>query len=278
MRFESDEPSFKKTAYLLDVLAKNTDNARWYIGIDEDTINDIDTWIWRLDDEFNWEKDVYATPANVKNVQAMEFDLACLMGKQHWYTPEGGPFHEWEVACISQAAMKTILANPDSLKAIRLRQKIRKGWGDHFMGIVGRLAKIHAAHCLYLSPTHHIFEHSIMGGWIVHAHHIYKIQGMSHILPLFKTRNNGIFGGRKIFLSEIVNNIVEDKGFYNLDKNGVITGPPNWKGLGLWSVVDDNFLQLSFCDKKHPLLFDLKESSPISKAYPEQNTYQILTG
>ena len=278
LRFESDEPSFKKTSYLLDILAKDTENARWYIGIDEDTINDIDSWLWRLDDEFNWEKEVYATPANIKNVQPMEFDLACLMGKQHWYTPEGGPFHEWEVACMSQAAIKTILTNPDSLKAIRLRQKIRKGWGDHFMGIVGRLAKIHAAHCLYLSPTHHVFEHSIMGGWVVHAHHIYKIYGMTHMLPLFKNRNNSMFGGRKIFLSENVNGNIEDRGFYNLDKNGVITGPPNYKGLGLWSI-DNEILQISMCDKKYPMLFNLKDSNPTSKGYPEeQNIYHVLVG
>lgn len=284
LRFESDEPSFKKTTYLLDILAGNIGNAKWYIGIDEDTITDVDVLLSKLDEEFDWEKEVYAVPgsssANSKNVQAMEFDLACLMGKQHWYTPEGGPFHEQEIACLSQGAVKTILTHPESLRGIKLRQKIRKGWGDHFMGLIARLAKIHASHCLYINPHPLVFDHTIIGGWLVHVHHIYQIPGIKHILPLLKNKNtNNKFSNRKIFMIELVNKNPEDRGFFNLEKRGVITGPPNYKSVGVWTLIDEDTLQLSFHDKPYPMIFNLKDETPTSQGYPlEQNMFQILAG
>lgn len=275
LRFKNDEPAFKKTSYLTETIPTTLDAARWYIGMDEDTISDIDGWIDRLDEDFDWEREVYATPPPMKNVQPMEYDLGCLVGKQHWYNPEGGPFHEWEVSCLSQKAMKTILNTPESLKVLSLRKKISTGWGDHFMGLTGRLAKIHPVGTTYLSGNHMILEHTVLGGYIVHAHHIYRLPCMDNMLPLFKNRKSGEFGGRKVFLTELIEDRKEDKGFHTLEKNGVIiTGH---KGVGLWTSPEPRILKLHFCDKKFPLTFNLNNGDLSEKA-PEQNSFQILAG
>lgn len=284
LRFKSDEPAYKKCSYLTDIAMPNLHSARWYIGMDEDTISDIDGWMDRLDEDFDWEREVYATPPPMKNVQPMEYDLACLIGKQHWYNPEGGPFHEWEVSCISQKAMKTILNCSESLKVINLRKKIATGWGDHFMGLTGRLAKVHPVGTTYLNGTHMILEHTLLGGWIVHAHHIYRLPCMQNMLPLFKDRCNGEFGGRKVFLTEIFPDRKEDRGFHTLEKNGVILS--GYKGVGMWTSPQPRVIHLHLFTLKFPLIFNLDQedfSEPLpadSSLLPEQQNvkYQILAG
>jgi len=276
IRFPQDEPSHKKFTYITEILPKHIDDARWFIGIDDDTINDIDRLIDRLDEDFDWEDKYYVSTEPMKNVQPMEYDLALLFGKEHWYCPIGGPYHEWEIFCLSQKAARTIIENENSMKLLNMRKKISKGWGDHCMGVAAKFAKIYPIGTTYISGTHMIAEHTILDGWIVHCHHIYKLPGTNHILPILKARQNNNFGGKKIFLSEVSQDKIEDRGFFALDKKGVMTGPPNFRAVGIWNTHSEKRLDLHFFEEDKVVEFDLTKSD-MSKEKKDQKRFRIIT-
>lgn len=275
MRFKQDDPSYKKFTYITEKLPERLDDARWFIGIDEDSINDIDGLIAHLDEDYDWQDKFYVSTDPMNNVQPMEYDLALLFGKEHWYCPTGGPYHEWEICCLSNKAMKIILDNPNSVKILNMRKKISKGWGDHCMGIAAKFAKIYPTGSNCLSGTHMIAEHTILQGWILHCHHIYRLPGTNNLLPILKTRKNGIYGNRKIFLTEISPDRVEERGFYTLDKKGIMIGPPNHRPVGIWNSPEENKLDLHFFDKEHPTSFDIKEND-LSLPKDGQNQFRII--
>lgn len=275
MRFKQDDPSYKKFTYLTETVPERLDQARWFIGIDEDTITDVDGLIRLLDEDYDWEEKFYVSTAPMNNVQPMEYDIALLFGKEHWYCPTGGPYHEWEICCLSQKAMKAILENSNSNKVLNMRKKISKGWGDHCMGLAAKFAKIYPTGSNFISGTHMIAEHTVLGGWVVHCHHIYRLAGTNHILPILKTRQNGSFSNKKIFLTEIFDDgRNEDKGFYLLEKKGVITGPPNHRPLGVWDNKE-GLLNLHFFLDNSPTRFNLSKTD-LSEKIDGQNQYKII--
>jgi hypothetical protein len=275
LRFQQDEPSFKKFSYFTEVAPNRLDDARWFIGMDEDSITDIDALINHLDEDYDWQEKHYVSTAPMNNTQPMEYDLALVFGKQHWYSPIGGPYHEWEICCLSQKSIKTILENPNSNKILNMRKKISKGWGDHCMGIAAKFAKIYPTGSNFISGKPMIAEHKILGGWIIHCHHIYELLGTIKMLPILGTRENGKFGGRKIFLSEIIEEKIEDRGFYTLEKNGVIISP-NHKPLGVWNFKNEQ-LGLHWFDKQNPTYFET-EKSDLSIKTDNENQYRIIAG
>ena len=274
MRFRYDEPSFKKFTYMTEKIPGRLEGARWFIGMDEDTITDVDSLITHLDEDYDWQDKHYVSTAPMNNVQPMEYDLALMFGKTNWYCPNGGPYHEWEICCLSQKTIKTILENPNSNKILNMRKKICKGWGDHCLGVAAKFAKIYPTGSNLISGTHMIAEHKILGGWIVHCHHIYRLLGVNKMLPIIANRQNGRFGDRKIFLSEIIEGKEEDRGFYTLEKRGVMVGPPNQRPIGIWSCIDQK-LELSFFDKENPVQFDL-DKNDISIKIENQNQFKII--
>jgi hypothetical protein len=277
MRFKQDEPSYKKFTYLTEVVPNRIEDARWFVGMDEDSITDIDALVDHLDEDYDWQDKHYVSTAPMNNVQPMEHDLALLFGKEHWYCPIGGPYHEWEICCLSQKTMKTLLENPSSNKVLNMRKKINTGWGDHCLGLAAKFAKIYPTGSNFISGTHMIVEHRVFGGWVIHCHHIYKLPGMEKALPTIQKRQNGHFGNRKIFLSEIIEDRVEERGFYMLEKRGVIVRPPDYRPLGIWNYLDEQKLDLHFFDKENPTSFEL-EKSDLSLKVNNQNQYKIITG
>lgn len=275
IRFNHDDPSFKKFTYLSEIVPKRLEEARWFIGMDEDTITDIDALIEHLDEDYDWQEKHYVSTKPMNNIQPMEYDLALLYGKSHWYCPTGGPYHEWEICCLSQKSMRTILENPMSNKILNMRKKMNSGWGDHCMGIAAKFSKIYPTGSNFISGTHMIAEHKIFGGWIIHCHHIYKLPGTNQLMPALGNRQNGRFGDRKIFLVEIVNGKEEDRGFYMLEKKGVMLGPPNQRPVGIFNAVGQK-LDLHFFDKEHPLRFE-PDKSDLSEERKNQNQFKIVT-
>jgi len=276
MRFKHDEPCHKKFSYITEKIPERLQDARWFIGIDEDTITDIDALITHLDEDYDWQEKHYVSTEPMNNVQPTEYDLAVMFGKQHWYAPNGGPYHEWEICCLSQKSIKTILETSESVKIMNMRKKIIHGWGDHCLGLAAKFAKIYPTGSNLISGTHMICEHKILGGWFIHCHHIYKLPGTNNIMPLLKNRQNGNFGGRKVFVSEIFKNTIEEKGFFTLEHRGVMLGPPNNRPIGMWNYMDKQ-LNLHLFSEPNPISFDL-EKSDLSLEKKGQNQYQIITG
>jgi hypothetical protein len=278
MRFKLDDPSHKKFTYLTEKVPERLQDSRWFIGMDDDTITDIDALIEHLDEDYDWQDKHYVSTAPMNNVQPMEYDLALLFGKENWYTPIGGPYHEWEICCLSQKTVKTILDHPQSSKILNMRKKMSKGWGDHCMGVAAKFAKIYPTGSNFISGTHMIAEHRIFGGWIIHCHHIYKLAGTNKMMPILRNRQNGQFGNRKVFLSELFEDRVEERGFYMLEKRGIMIGPPNNRPVGVWNFQEEQQqLDLHFFEKNEPTSFQI-EKSDLSLKKENQNQYKIIAG
>lgn len=274
-RFDSDAPPHKKCDYFLNIAAHRLNEVRWFIGVDDDSITDVDRLIEHLDEDYDWQEKFYVSTEPMRNIQQAEHDLALLFGKNHWYTPNGGPHHEWEICCMSNKTMKTIFENANSVKAITTRRKMPGGWGDHCLGLIAKFAKIYPVGSNLLSGTHMLSEHKVFDGWILHCHHIYKLPGTNNILPIMNNRQNGPFADRKIFLSELGEE--KKEGFYTLTKRGIIIGPPNNRPIGIWNYKEtESQLDLHLFDKSNPISFQ-PEKSDISLETPGLNSFQIIT-
>lgn len=257
--FKTDEPAAKRFTYYLDLKEEELNNSRWFIFIDDDTVTDIDKTLDKLDEWFDWKEKAYASGELMNNFQGQEWDIANLMGKSEWYRNGKGPYHEWQICCLSQGAIKKILSTPESNRVIRLRSQIEKGWGDHGMGLAAKFAKIYPVSTNFLSANPLILESTFLSGWVTHFHKIYAHKAIKTIVPVMYQRKDGNFGDKSILLSKN-----ETKSFIFLQKGGVVI--ENAQGgikrkIALWTATDENKLALYTLTENEPYIFDFKEGS-----------------
>lgn len=247
-----DEPAAKRFNYYIDLTEEDLQQARWFIFIDDDTVTDIDRTIEKLDEWFDWTENVYCSGELMNNYQPQEFEIASLLGKQNLYSHGKGPFHEWEICCLSQTALRKIKNNTQANRVLNLRSKISQGWGDHAMGLAARLAKIYPLGVDFLSAHPLILESTFCGGWVTHFHRIYHHKSIETVLPVLFNRNDGNLADKKILLCR--NNYKE---FVKLKKGGCVQGQ---KPVGLWTE-ENGKLVIYTMELDTPFIFDFEEES-----------------
>lgn len=250
--YSFDEPAQKRFNYYLDLTEEDIQQARWFIFIDDDTVTDIDKTIENLDEWFDWTDNAYCSGELMNNHQSQEWEIASLMGKSKWYSHGKGPYHEWEICCLSQSALRKIKNNPKSNRVLALRSKIATGWGDHCMGLAARLAKIYPVQVDFLSANPMILESVFLEGEISHFHRIYQHNSIETVLPIMFNRNDGNLANKKILLCRN-----DHKEFVNLKKGGCVQGQ---KPIGLWTEENGKLIIYTM-ELDTPFVFDFEEES-----------------
>ena len=255
--FDTDEPAQKRFSYYINLNEDDINQARWFIFIDDDTITDIDGTISKLDDFFDWNENAYASGELMNNHQHEEWEIANLMNKTEWYKGGKGPYHEWEICCLSQAALRKILNNAQAKRVLTLRSKFSKGWGDHCMGLAAKFAKIYPVSTDFLSANPLILESTFLNGWVTHFHRIYSHKAIKAILPIMFNRTDGNFANSKILLT-IKNKTIENRIFIKLNAGGCVS--EGNKRIAMW-VADQEKLKIYTLENEHPFVFDFVDGN-----------------
>ena len=147
------------------------DAAKWYLRIDEDSLNDISGLMNHLNDLFDYTREYHIVGEINYDIQQLEKDLLCEIGFSHWYGKSNeGPPHEHEASITSLAAMKRILECDKAKEYLKLRKQIPNGYGDHGLCFCARMVKIHPISAKFLTINPDIINFSIFGGRYNHIH------------------------------------------------------------------------------------------------------------
>ena len=261
-RYHTDEPSFKRMNGYLNISEQTFQNYRWHISIDEDSITDIDGLITALDEDYDNSNCAYVSGENMNNFQNEELVIAEALGKSNWYQ-NYGPYHEWEITCLNQKTMQTIVENPWAKKILKLRSKMESGWGDHCLGLALKFCKVYPTQSNYITATNKILEHSLLKKQYYHVHHIYEkmyqgeVLGMHHLLPVLHMPDNP--EKKTAWLTILENNNNKQIGIVNLNQDkSISTKREPARGFGLWSMKNEN-VYVHLPEEKEPLLLKPNE-------------------
>lgn len=160
---ESDAPS-KIHWYYVNKLEEDLD-CRWWIKIDDDTANDVGNIIKKLDEEFDYKKDLYIG-ANIHTVNGKfeERVIKKLNLKKIDYA------HEWEACVLSNSLITKIVHDEKSKKILKERLKEKGGFGDRILAFPTILLKIHPISSYFISYECPLIEFSKYGGEYYHIH------------------------------------------------------------------------------------------------------------
>ena len=238
VRYENDQPSFKRNGYFRDLDQDTVDNFKWLISIDEDSITNVDGLIDSLNDDFSEEFPPYACGEIQNHFQREEFSVAEYIGKNCWYEGGLGPSHEWEISCLNNKTMQIMINSDISKKVFNYRTKFLSGWGDHCLGLALKLLKIHPVKTSYMTGDNRIYDHSLLGKRFHHTHHIYYNIGIENILNFLKLPNLSTI--KKAWLKLKEGNVIKDIGVVFLNKDKTITTSKEEKKIfGFWNIKND---------------------------------------
>lgn len=142
-------------------------NSRWFVKVDDDSINDVGGLLANLDKEFDWEKEYNLINNPRTDIHAVEIQILKEMGLK-----KDNLMHELECNIMSQVALKNTLKNTSSIELIKKRREINEGYSDQFITIAARLAKIHPIGMWFTTQLPDIDGLSFFGGHLNHIHDI----------------------------------------------------------------------------------------------------------
>jgi hypothetical protein len=239
-------------------------SARWFMRIDEDSINDISGLMKNLEDLFDPDRDHHLTGQLCYDLYELEMHVMKSLGFHHWYEHAATvPPHEHEISITSQAAMKRIFSNETAKRYFNLRKDIKGGYGDHGLCLCARMTKIHPTIASFLTVKSEIVNFSTFGGC---RNHIYWISRDRS--PLILEWLDGIDYKKSLDLKTKVYSMrrinTNQKGLVKFCEDGrveeVFTNKPSVK-IGIWKINKENKISIFFneqIEKRTPLLnFDI---------------------
>ena len=164
------------TSKICDYYTKTVNNApldaRWYVKLDDDSINDIDRLVKNLDYHFDYDDPHYLAAEAEPNFVEEEHEIL-RKSKLEWVLQRRTPaLHEWEACIISKKAMEKISKCPDAQNYLTMRAAIHSGPGDQAPAIAALLAKIHPIRCPFISKDPVLEDFSLFGGGMNHIHYM----------------------------------------------------------------------------------------------------------
>jgi len=219
----------------------NPDNSRWFMRIDEDSLNNIDGIMKKLDSMYDHNGIYHIVAETEGDIHPIEAKILEGLGFSWWWENNGVLEHEWEISITSNFAMKSIINHDLCKKFLKIRQEIPTGYGDRALSYCARMLKIYPMRSVFLTKNPEILDFSIFGGI---RHHIHEI---SH------ERNNVLLNYFKLFFdSEKDSNYSNQFCILKLEWNNfseVIQLHPNKivlcnkEKFGLWSS-DNNTINM----------------------------------
>jgi hypothetical protein len=143
--------------------------ARWHAKWDDDSLNDIDTLIRWLDEDYDWTRAEYLAGDVHYDLDDNTMKSLRKVGYDHLRYHER-LVHELEVSVCSQAAMMTVRRNEKAKEYLTERLKYFGGFGDHALCIMMYFCKIHPVRASFLSFWNELPKFSFFGGKFAHVH------------------------------------------------------------------------------------------------------------
>jgi hypothetical protein len=152
------------------------DIAKWYMRIDEDSVNDLEGLIQNLDRYFDYEREYHIASRLLYDIYPLDQKLLTILGFGWWYRNSTlwpnieSPAHEQEISITSNAAIKKVTENPKANKYFQLRKEFPEGYGDHGLCHALRMSKIYGVEVKFISHESDLWLHSYFGGHKNHVH------------------------------------------------------------------------------------------------------------
>lgn len=239
----------------------NTDTAKWYMRIDEDSMNDIDGLMENLNNLFDYNREYHITGKLNWDSHIVDREILISLGYEFWYKNHNCfPPHAYEISITSNAAVKRILSNEDAKNYFSQRKQIANGYGDHGLCLCARMEKIHPTMVKFLTPDAEIKNFSNFGGNYNHIHHISK-ENYNWFNSLDESKNHE-FENYSFLWTNKKNN--SRKLIKLIDKKRIIEIGLNNNSnnvLGIWGVNNEGKLTLYFQTNQPCLIFEKTETN-----------------
>lgn len=155
---------------------KNLDSTRWIAKIDDDSINDVNLLVKKLDEEYDHNEKYYIIAGLQQDIDYIEQNLLCELGYENWFNYGNlignHIIHEKECSVVSRAGMETILKNSDAVEFMLKRSHIDSGYTDQALAAAARICKIYPSSPLFLTHEPTLSNFSLFGGKLAHIHFI----------------------------------------------------------------------------------------------------------
>lgn len=210
--------------YFSNYPKENLNNVKWIAKIDDDSINDVDLLLKKLNSDFDWEKEYYLIAGCQQDIDCVEFDLLNELGYQDWFSYNFNHIvHEKEGSIISQAALKSILKNPLAIELLTKRAYIENGYTDQCLAAAARICKIYPVSPQFITYEPFLHQFSLFGGKLAHIHFIAEDidKNIFNILKnkLNDLKSNESFVGKKFKFKnhfEEINSVISFESDYRI--------------------------------------------------------------
>jgi hypothetical protein len=229
------------------------DFAKWYIRIDEDSINDLGGLNKNLETHFDFNRPYHIAARLLYDTYPLDQKILTGLGFGNWYRSSHihhiyeGPAHEQEISVTSVTAINMMLDNPLCKKYFQIRKEFAEGFGDHGLCHSLRMCKVYGTEMRFLCNDNHLCQSSLYGGNKNHVHWIARDQNPKFIkwMELFNYQTSDKFINKTFLLGDEVKNIVKfckDNTIKVVIDN--IKDEDNANTVGLWCVKDENLVIL----------------------------------
>jgi hypothetical protein len=224
------------------------DFAKWYVRLDEDSINDLTGLKKNLETHFDYNRPYHIAARLLYDPYPLDQKILSGLGFSSWYRSSHihhiyeGPAHEQEISVTSVAAMNMMLDNPICKKYFQIRKEFAEGFGDHGLCHALRMCKVYGTEIKFLSNESNLCQSSIFGGNKNHVHWIARDQNPKFInwMETFNSKTHPKFTNKTFLLGNEQKNIVK---FYENNQIKLVVenikDEDNHNTIGLWCVKDD---------------------------------------
>lgn len=248
--------------YFYDKLI-DPDSAKWFMRLDEDSMNDIGGIMKNLENYFDPDREYHIGGEFNFDYVATEYNILKSLGFGWWFDLEIPP-HEHEVSITSQAAMKRIFSTQKAKDYFRLRHMFADGHGDHGLCFAARMSKIYHTSVRFLSREPYLIHYSKYGGKLNHIHWIGRDKN-PQILGWIEACKDAPETIEKLSGSYVLTIDNGHTHWIRLNKNKLIEpilqdAPLMIPRTGLWgTTADDRLLLMLPHDEKKLMIFDQDE-------------------
>ena len=177
--------------FILNLNTEEIQKHRWWLKVDDDSINDISHQIKRTDEEFDWEKPEYVFGHYDQLVGQLFIDAVKKTKHIERFLPTGKTsfysHHEYESSIMSSSCVQKIIEDDECRFFLKLlaspENDLKECYHDQGLALAARFIKIHGTSSMFMSRDPIFDDFSLFGGILTHIHFIYKDpDGLSNFL------------------------------------------------------------------------------------------------
>lgn len=155
-------------------LSLNPKSARWFVKLDDDSVNDVSSLIDDLDFHFDHERDYYIATEVAPTMSKVDQKLVRKFGYTRWFENKykSTLCNEWECSIVSRSCIERMLHHPHFVPYFQERSAIPEDYGDAMLAMVARMCKIYPIEADFITKNCAFAHLTRFGGRMSHIHYV----------------------------------------------------------------------------------------------------------